>query len=262
MTRILLTNDDGVHAEGLRVAEKIAAQVAGGTAEVWVVAPASEMSGVGHCISYTSPVRTEQLGPRTFSVDGTPADCVLVALSEILSDGPPDLVISGVNRGNNSAENTLYSGTVGAAMEAALHGLRAVAMSQFMGPATFGLKNTFEAAEAHGASVIDRLLEHGVWQDQDYGAFYNVNFPPFPAAEVKGARITAQGYRPECQFSAKAYDAPNRRRYYWLTGGMQHVASKPGTDAHANLEGYISINPIRADLTDHALVDRLAGAFD
>ena len=260
--RILITNDDGVHAEGLSVAERIAAQVDGGNNEVWVVAPASEMSGVGHCISYTSPVRVEELGERRFAVAGTPADCVLVALGEMLADAAPDLVISGVNRGNNSAENTLYSGTVGAAMEAALHGLKAVAMSQFMGPGTQELENRFEAAQDHGAGVIDRLLERGVWQDHDYGAFYNVNFPPFSSAEVRGTKVTSQGFRPECGFKARSYDAPNHRRYYWLTGGKQQIPSQPGSDAHANLEGYISVNPIRADLTDHGLVAALSETFD
>ena len=255
--RVLLTNDDGVHAPGLRAAERIAARLNGGDVDIWVVAPMAEMSGVAHCISYTKPVRSEQIAPQVFSVDGTPADSVLVALYEIMADAPPDLVLSGVNRGNNVAENTLYSGTVGAAIEAAMHERRAIALSQFMGPQTRDLDNIFEAAEAHAPALVDRLMTDGIWHDNQYGVFYNVNFPPCPAAAVKGARVTTQGYRAECRFSARAYDAPNQRRYYWLTGGNQQVASAPGTDAHANLDGYVSVTPARADLTAHEVVDAL-----
>ncbi len=133
--RILITNDDGITAPGLRTAEAVAAELAGPDGEVWVVAPAFEQSGVAHCISYVRPMRLEQLGPRRFAVEGSPADCVIAGLLEILEGSPPDLVISGVNRGHNVAEDTLYSGTVGGAMEAALHGARAVAMSQYYSPA-------------------------------------------------------------------------------------------------------------------------------
>ena len=122
--RILLTNDDGISAPGLAVAEEIAAALAGEMGEVWTVAPAFEQSGVAHCVSYVRPMRLERLGPRRFAVEGSPADCVLAGLHEILKDTPPDLVLSGVNRGHNVAEDTLYSGTVGGAMEGALHGVR------------------------------------------------------------------------------------------------------------------------------------------
>ena len=154
--RILLTNDDGIAAPGLAVAEAIAAEIAGPSGEVWVVAPAFEQSGVSHCISYIRPMRLEQLEARRFAVEGSPADCVLAGIGEIL-DGPPDLVLSGVNRGHNVAEDTLYSGTIGGAMEGALHGFRAVAMSQYYGP-TAG-PDPFGAARAHGAAVVRRLLE-------------------------------------------------------------------------------------------------------
>ncbi len=134
--RILLTNDDGISAPGLAVAEAIAHELAGPAGEVWVVAPAFEQSGVAHSVSYVRPMRLERLEPRRFAVEGSPADCVLAGLHEILKDGPPDLVISGVNRGHNVAEDTLYSGTVGGALEAALHRIPAVALSQYFGPAT------------------------------------------------------------------------------------------------------------------------------
>lgn len=256
--RILITNDDGIHAEGLEIARKIAIEVAGNEDDVWTVAPMAENSGVAHCISYTKPVRMEELDARTFSVDGTPADCVLVALSSVMKASPPDLILSGVNRGNNISENTLYSGTVGATIEAVLHGYKAIALSQFFGPENAPAANSFEAAEVHGASVVRELLENGTWEDQAYAPFYNVNFPPNLAANVKGAKITTQGRRPKStNFRAEPYDAPNRRKYYWLTGGPQQIASEPGSDAYANLEGFISVTPCRADLTAHDLAKDL-----
>ena len=117
--RILITNDDGINAPGLKVLQAIANDLAGPSGEVWTVAPAFEQSGVGHCISYTRPMMIAELAPRRFAAEGSPADCVLAGLHDVMSDALPDLVLSGVNRGNNSAENTLYSGTIGGAMEAA-----------------------------------------------------------------------------------------------------------------------------------------------
>ena len=256
--RIMITNDDGIHAEGLKIAHAIATEIAGRDGEVWTVAPMSENSGVAHCISYTQPVRLEQLEERSFAVDGTPADCVLVGLTALMTQSPPDLILSGVNKGNNISENTLYSGTVGATIEAALHGVKSIALSQFYGPKNLKLDSSFEAALEHGAKVVKHLLDNGVWDDAAYAPFYNVNFPPMPAKDVKGVKITTQGRRPEStKFRAEPYEAPNRRTYYWLTGGGQQVASQPGSDAHANLDGYISVTPCRADLTAHDLVKDL-----
>ena len=120
--RILITNDDGINAPGLLTLLNIATEIAGPDGEVWTVAPAFEQSGVAHCISYTHPMMIAQLGERRFATEGSPADCVLAGLHDVMKDAPPDLILSGVNRGNNAAENTLYSGTIGGAMEAALQG--------------------------------------------------------------------------------------------------------------------------------------------
>jgi 5'-nucleotidase len=259
--RILITNDDGIHAPGLVSAEKIAQDLAGPDGEIWVVAPMAEMSGVAHCISYTKPVRSEKLGERRFSVDGTPADCVLVALGALMKDTPPDLVLSGVNKGNNSGENTLYSGTVGAVIEAALQGVRAVALSQYFGPENTSLDNQFEASEAHSAKVIETLLSDGAWGGAPYSLFYNINIPPTPAKGVKGTQVTTQGRRPDTNFSATPYDAPNRRRYYWIHGQNQHTPSAQGTDVAANLDGYISVTPCTADMTAHHTHAKLANLF-
>ena len=260
--RILITNDDGINAPGLEVLHAIAVELAGPNGEVWTVAPAFEQSGVGHAISYTHPMMIAELSPRRHVAEGSPADCVIAALHEVMGDLQPDLVLSGVNRGNNAAENVLYSGTVGGAMEAALQGLPAIALSQYYGPRNITLENGFEAATAHGASVIRKLLDNGHWDESDYRVFYNVNFPPLPADAVKGTRVTAQGYRRETRFGIEAQIAPNGRRFLWIKGGRQDLPTAPGTDAHANLDGYISVTPMRVDLTAHDRLDALRAALE
>lgn len=254
--RILITNDDGINAPGLEVAHEIAQAIAGEAGEVWTVAPAFEQSGVGHCISYTHPMMIAKLDKRRYAAEGSPADCVLAALYDVLQGAKPDLVLSGVNRGNNAAENTLYSGTVGGAMEAALQGIPAIALSQFMGPETDGLADPFEAARIHGPGVVRALVAKGLWdRDADYRLFYNVNFPPIPAAQVKGLKVAAQGFRRDTAFSVEPHQSPSGRKFLWIKGGPQHSPTLPGTDAAVNLEGYVSVTPMRADLTAH---DRLA----
>lgn len=253
--RILITNDDGINAPGLEVLEGIAAAIAGPAGEVWTVAPAFEQSGVGHCISYSRPMMIAKLAPRRYAAEGSPADCVLAGIYDVLQGAKPDLVLSGVNRGNNAAENTLYSGTIGGAMEAALQGVPAIALSQYMGPATADLDDTFEAARQHGTAVVRALLDRGLWQAQDdYRLFYNVNFPPVPAAGVRGVKVAPQGFRRDTSFSAEPQVSPSGRRFLWIKGGPQHRPTAPGSDAAVNLEGWISVTPMRADLTAHDLL--------
>ncbi|KUP92209.1 5'/3'-nucleotidase SurE [Tritonibacter horizontis] len=255
--RILVTNDDGISAPGLTVLEEIAATLAGPDGEVWTVAPAFEQSGVGHCISYTHPSMITELGPRRFATEGSPADCVLAGLHVVLQDRRPDLVLSGVNRGNNSAENALYSGTLGGAMEGALQGLPAMALSQYYGPGNRAIDDPFAAARVHGAAVVQKLLAAKPENRQDYGLFYNINFPPVADTEVKGIRVTRQGYRQGTRFSAQQQLSPNGRRYVWIQGGDQQVATADETDAKANLDGYISVTPMRADLTAYDALEAL-----
>ncbi|TNJ42755.1 5'/3'-nucleotidase SurE [Phaeobacter sp. B1627] len=255
--RILVTNDDGISAPGLKALEQIATALAGPEGEVWTVAPAFEQSGVGHCISYTHPSMISELGPRRFAAEGSPADCVLAALHVVMRDHRPDLVLSGVNRGNNSAENALYSGTLGGAMEGALQGLPAMALSQYYGAGNRDLHDPFEAARTHGAAVVQKILAAQPENTEDYGLFYNINFPPVAAAEVQGLRITRQGLRAGTGFSAEEQLSPNGRRFVWMRGGDQQIATAPGSDAHANLGGYISVTPMRADLTAHDALEAL-----
>ncbi len=259
--RILITNDDGINAPGLTVLQRIAEHLAGPGGEVWTVAPAFEQSGVGHCISYTHPMMIAELGPRRFAAEGSPADCVLAALHDVMPQ-PPDLVLSGINRGNNAAENALYSGTVGGAMEAALQGLPAIALSQFLGPENISLEDPFEAAAAAGVHTVRLILEKGLWDADDYRLFYNVNFPPLPAERIRGHRVSAQGYRRETVFGVEPHRSPSGRKFLWIKGGPQHFPTGPGTDVTANLEGYISITPMRADLTAHDAIEELRGRLE
>ncbi|MEQ9259844.1 MAG: 5'/3'-nucleotidase SurE [Roseovarius sp.] len=255
--RILITNDDGINAPGLAVLEEIATALAGSSGEVWTVAPAFEQSGVAHCISFTNPMMVSQLGERRYAAQGSPADCVLAALHDIMKDSRPDLVLSGVNRGNNAAENALYSGTLGGAMEAALQGVPAIALSQFLGPRTKNLDDPFEASRTHGLEVLRRLLDKGVWTKDDYGIFYNINFPPVPAAEVLGTRAAPQGFRRDMGFGVQPVLSPSGRRFLWVTGAPQQEPTSPGTDADWNLKGYVSVTPMRADLTAHDALEAL-----
>ncbi|SDX99942.1 5'/3'-nucleotidase SurE [Citreimonas salinaria] len=259
--RILVTNDDGINAPGLRVLEAIAAELAGEDGTVWTVAPAFEQSGVGHKISYTHPTMIAQMGPRRWAAEGSPADCVLAGVHEMMKDTTPDLVLSGVNRGNNSAENALYSGTLGGAMEGALQGLPAIALSQYYGPGNRQADDPFEAAAVHGAATIRRILAADPPAQEGYRLFYNVNFPPVPAAEVRGVRAVAQGVRPGTGFSVEPHLSPAGRTFLWVRGGDQSIPTAPDTDAAANLDGWISVTPMRADLTCHDALSRMKDAF-
>jgi len=260
--RILITNDDGITAPGLAAAEDIAREIAGPEGEVWVVAPAIEQSGVGHCISYIHPMRIEERGHRRFAVEGAPADCVLAGLDHVLKGRAPDLLLSGVNRGYNVAEDTLYSGTIGAAIEAALHGVPAIAMSQYYGMGNVDLPDPFAAARAHGPAIIRRLLDAATWQDGPYGVFYNINFPALPADQIKGLKATEQGARRGGGFGVKQQISPNGREFLWVTHNADNALAAPGTDAWESRDGYCTVTPLRADLTARDVLANLGSALE
>ncbi|MBD0864853.1 MAG: 5'/3'-nucleotidase SurE [Rhodobacteraceae bacterium] len=255
--RILITNDDGINAPGLKTLTGIAEDLAGSEGEVWTVAPAFEQSGVAHCISYTHPMLISKMGERRFATEGSPEDCVIAGLYDVMTDARPDLVLSGVNWGNNSGENALYSGTLGGAMEAALQGLSAFALSQYIGPKNFHIADPFESAARFGADIIRKFLTQATVHKSGYGLFYNVNFPPVPADEVLGTRVVAQGFRTGTSFSAEPHLSPGGKRFLWIRSGNQHIRTAPDTDASANLDGYISVTPMRADLTAHDTLEAL-----
>ncbi len=260
--RILITNDDGINAPGLVTLANIAQEIAGEQGEVWTIAPANEQSGVGHCISYIRPMMLHKLGDHTYSIDGFPADCVLAGLHHVMVKNPPDLILSGVNRGNNAAENTLYSGTIGAAIEGALQGVTSIALSQYLGLGTAYLKDPFEAAHRFGAQAVRAILSaHTDAPDADYPLFYNVNFPPVGADKVKGIKATPQGRRKGVVFGVEPQKSPSGRKYLWISGGPQTKKSGDGTDAAENLNGFVTITPMRADLTDHTALTAITDAL-
>lgn len=263
--RILITNDDGINAPGLAAAEDIARALVGADGEIWVVAPAIEQSGVGHCVSYIHPMRIEETGHRRFAVEGSPADCILAGLDHVLKGESPDLILSGVNRGYNVAEDTLYSGTIGAAIEGALHGIPSIAMSQYYGLQNVNLPDPFAAARAFCPAILRRLIDSAQWQDGPYGVFYNVNFPPVAPDLVKGLKATAQGMRKGGGFGVKAQVSPNGRDFLWVTHNADNAVSPPGTDAWESRDGFCTVTPLRADLTARDVLNTLGtvleGAF-
>ena len=160
-----------------------------------------------------------------------------------------------------SAPRCGLAGTIGGALEASLQGLPAIALSQFMGPATQTLDDPFDAARVHGAQLVRDLLTKGLWDKDDYRLFYNVNFPPVAAADVKGTRIAAQGYRTDTFFGVEPHMSPSGRKFLWIKGGPQHKPTAPGTDVAVNIDGYISVTPMRADLTAHDALAELQAQF-
>ena len=250
--RILVTNDDGITAPGLEVAEAIAAELAGPGGEVWVVAPEMERSGVSHCISYTRPMRLVELGPRRFAVEGNPADCVILGIHHVLREFAPDLVLSGVNSGHNVAEDAVYSGTVGGAMEGALQGVRSIALSQFY-KRDSGLRDRFEAARAHGVEAVRRVLECPWAPD----IFYNVNFPACAATQVKGYAAAEQGRRGAGIFNCVEAQSPSGRQFFWLAHRTANESAAEDSDAVMGARGWITVTPMRPDLTAR---DLMAGA--
>ena len=249
--RILVTNDDGITAPGLAVAEAIAAEIAGPGGEVWTVAPEMERSGVSHCISYTRPMRLVELGERRFAVEGNPADCVILGLHHILKDGPPDLVLSGVNRGHNVAEDAVYSGTIGGAKEAALQGVRAVALSQFYTREPHRPDEVFDPARAFGVEAVRRVL--GCPWEPDI--FYNVNFPAYRPDAIQGFALADQGRRSAGVFDCVEALSPSGRRFFWLAHRTRNRTAPPGTDAAMGAEGWITVTPMRPRIAAEDLFD-------
>ena len=216
--RILLTNDDGIHAPGLDVLEAIARQFSD---DIWIVAPAEEQSGAGHSLTLSRPVRMREHGPRRFSVSGTPTDAVMMALRTVMP-GAPDLLLSGVNRGAILGDDVTYSGTVSAAIEGSLAGIRSIALSQVYAKEGMGDTVPFGAAAAWGARVIEPLL----------GAPFaprtlvNVNFPALEPAAVKGIRVVRQGFHDYARGSVVEGTDPRGYRYFWF--GLHGIEHTPG----------------------------------
>ncbi len=247
--RILLTNDDGIHAPGLKLLEEVAR---GLSDDVTVCAPAEEQSGAGHSLTLHMPVRLQEFGQRRFAVTGTPTDAVNLALRKLF-DTPPDLVISGINAGENLGDDITYSGTISAAMEGALAGIPAIALSQAMR----GDQRSFAAAETWAADVLQPLLEMA----RAKRTLININFPCRPADEVRGIRVVRQGFHDYARGSLVESKDPRGRPYFWF--GLEDVEHTldHGTDLEAVSEGYISVTPLQVDLTDHSAIGALAERY-
>jgi 5'-nucleotidase len=255
--RILLTNDDGVNARGLRVLESVARRF---TDDIWTVAPTEEQSGAGHSLTLTQPVRLRKFDDRRFAVTGTPTDAVMLALAHVMKDSPPDVILSGINRGANLAEDVTYSGTVSAAMEGALAGVRSIALSQAYSREGMGDTVPFAAAEAWAERVLAPLLEFAT----EPGTLVNVNFPALPPDQVRGIRVCRQGLRDYGRLRIVQRKDPRGYDYYWF--GLGPMVQTPGhqTDLEAIADGFVSVTPLHLDLT-HAsslapLAEKIAAA--
>lgn len=250
--RILLTNDDGIHAEGLAVLERVARTISD---DVWVVAPETDQSGYAHSLSLSEPLRLRKIGDRHFAVRGTPTDCVIMGVRRVLP-GLPDLVLSGINSGSNIADDITYSGTVAGAMEGALLGIPSVALSQAYNVEGGERIVPYETTEALAPELLKKLLA----VDLPTGTFLNLNFPSCRPDEVEGVRVTAQGklvYNLGIEERADGRGLP----YYWLRFGRDTTELREGTDIHAVKSNLVSVTPLKFDLTAHELRDQLTKAL-
>ena len=238
--RILVTNDDGYEAPGLKLLVEFAR---GLSDDVWIVAPEEEQSGKGHALSLNEPLRYRQVGEQSFTVKGTPTDCVMMALHQIISeDQKPTLLLSGINRGCNLAEDMTYSGTISAAMEGTICGIPSIALSQEVNKDYSD--DLFQVVRQYGLSVLREMISIP-W---DKGVFMNVNFPLYPD-QVKGIKTTCQGFRDDAELFINEREDPRGNNYYWIGFRRQYGAPKGGTDLAAIKNGYISVTPLHLDLT-------------
>jgi 5'-nucleotidase len=246
--RILVTNDDGINAPGLKIAESIAHALSD---DVWVVAPETDQSGVSHSLSLNDPLRLREITSRKFAVKGTPTDCVIMALRHVMKDFKPDLVISGVNKGQNVAEDVTYSGTIAAAMEGTTLGVTSIALSQGYGLDTRNNPH-WKTAETLAPELIKKILAKGI----PAGNLININFPNLEASDVKGTRMCFQGRRDQELLTVDKRHDGRGNPYFWLTFVREKPLVKEGSDIWAMQEGYISVTPLKLDLTDHGLLNK------
>jgi 5'-nucleotidase len=250
--RILLSNDDGINAPGLAILEGIANALSD---DVWVVAPETDQSGKGHSLSLHDPLRVRDLEPRRFAVSGTPTDCVIMGVRQIL-DAKPDLILSGINRGANIADDVTYSGTVACAIEGTILGIPSIALSQAYSAGDRTVID-WSAAETHGLDIVRRLLAIGI----PPGVLMNVNFPAVTADKVTGIEITSQCTALESLIDVEERIDARLNPYYWIRYRRSWTDPATHSDMWALTQGAISVTPLRIDLTDHALIARLADGF-
>lgn len=248
LDRIILTNDDGIDAPGMAVLEEIAVQIA---REVWVVAPEHDQSGQSHAISLHHAIRVTERGTRRFGVTGTPGDCAAMGICHLMKDAPPQLMLSGVNRGVNLGIETVFSGTVGGAMTAMMLGIPAIALSQAF---TDRRNVPWDTARTLAPRTIQRLIETG-WAK---GACLNVNFPPIPAGDVGPIALAKQGEGLIAGMQVETRVDPRGLEYHWLNFRRSDRQQSPGTDYSAMRAGRIVVTPLRYDRTDEDAFNELA----
>jgi 5'-nucleotidase len=239
---VLLVNDDGVDAPGIKLLEELVREF---TDDVWVVAPDEEKSGFSHSVSMTLPVRVRKIDDRHFAVKGTPTDCALLAIYELMGERRPTVLLSGINRGANLAEDITYSGTAAAAMEGALLGIRSIALSQVF---TSGGEVHWDTAKRYAVPILQKLLVC----DWEPGSFVNVNFPDALPEHVTGTSVTTQGQRSPGSFQPVRRVDERNVPYYWIKLAYQLGGLEPGTDLRAISENAVSITPMQLDLTAHS----------
>jgi len=253
--RILVTNDDGIHAEGLDVGEKIARSLSD---DVWVVAPEYDQSGVAHSLSLNDPLRLRQVSERRFAVRGTPTDCVIMGARHLLNGKGPELVLSGVNRGRNAGEDVIYSGTVAGAVEGTMLGVPSLALSQAYRSRS-GRPPCWETALRFAPDIIRRVLAEGIPRD----VLINVNFPDCQPDDVKGIAVAAQGRRRQERLHIDQRQDGRGNPYYWIAYVRQGGIKAPeGTDLAALEQRCIAVTPLRLDMTDEPYLTRLARLFE
>jgi 5'-nucleotidase len=238
--RILVTNDDGHSAEGIAALM----EALDGLGELWLVAPDGEQSAVSHALTLDRPLRVRRVGERRFAVNGTPTDCVTLGISCLLGDRPPDLVVSGINRGGNMGVDVHYSGTVSAAFEGVILGYPAMAVSQVVGEGM-----TWQASAALARELAAWVLEHGL----PPSVLLNANVPLGPP---RGLKLTRLGVRRYTEGVVEQRD-PRGRRIYWIGGGEPVWEAIPGTDFHEVGAGFISVTPLHLDMTGLDVLDQL-----
>ena len=245
---ILISNDDGIHARGIKALTAALREVA----DVTVVAPDRERSGASHSLTMDVPLRAHEIRDGVFAVAGTPTDCILLALKMLMPE-PPDLVVSGINRGANMGDDVTYSGTVAAAMEATLLGIPAVSVSLCRCDST-DRKYDYEAAAAIARELALVVLERGL---PDW-TLLNVNVPNIPGSDIKGIQVVRQGKQVYEEAVIQKED-PRGRTYYWIGGELSKWENDPDTDFASVSQGYVSVTPVKLDLTDYAVMDDLRG---
>jgi 5'-nucleotidase len=250
--RILLTNDDGIHAEGLAVLERIARTLSD---DVWIVAPETDQSGLAHSLTLSEPLRLRKVSEKHFALRGTPTDCVIMGVKEVLGGKKPDLVLSGVNNGANMADDVTYSGTIAGAIEGTLQGIKSFAVSQAANYLDGERLVPWEIVENYAHDLLKKLID----VEMPDWTFMNLNFPNCRPEEVQGIAVTAQG---KLDFGINIDKRSDGRGYpyYWLKFDARKGDFREGTDIHALRSNKISVTPLKLDLTDYDLLDRIQRA--